>query len=95
MQGQRKQETQGAESIDSYIRASSMPSRGEYPRGIRLDTTGYDSSGGSPMEFPDRGSRELDKRGVLMGSVGGAGQLDHARALGKAPLAFSRPGVWR
>ena len=47
------------------------------------------------MEFPNRGSRALDKRGVLMDCVRGAGQLDHAGALGKAPLAFSRPGVWR
>ena len=39
MQGQRKQETQGAESIDSYIRASSMPSRGEYNTGNK---TRYD-----------------------------------------------------
>ena len=34
------------------------------------------------MEFPDRGPRELDKRGVLMGSVGGTSQLDHVLTLG-------------
>ena len=35
------------------------------------------------MEFLDRGTREVNKQGVLMDSVGGASQLDHARTLGK------------
>ena len=47
------------------------------------------------MEFPDWGPRELDKRGVLMGSVTGTSKLDHVGTLGKAPLAFARSGVWR
>ena len=47
------------------------------------------------MEFRDWGPRQLDKRGVLMGSVAGYCQLDHVGTLGKAPLAFARSGVWR
>ena len=47
----------------------------------------------SPVEFLDRGPHELDKRGVLMDSVGGASQLDHARAWGEVSLAFPRSTV--
>ena len=47
------------------------------------------------MEFPDRGPREWDKRGVFMDFVRRACQLDHAGARGEVPLAFPRPGVWR
>ena len=47
------------------------------------------------MESPNRGPRELDKRGVFMDSVGGASQLEHAGARGEVPLAFPRPGFWR
>ena len=35
----------------------------------RLDCS---RGGTSPVEFPDRGPRELDKQGVLMDSLGGA-----------------------
>ena len=51
--------------------------------------------GGSPVEFPDWGPRELDKRGILMVSVGGTGQLDNSRTLGKTPVVFAKSGVWR
>ena len=62
-----------------------MPSKGEYPRGIRL---GYNRIGGSQVEFPDRGSCKLDKWGVLMDCVGGVSQLDHTGAVGRRLWRF-------
>ena len=55
------------------------PPRGVQPWSNRL---GCSRGGASPVEFPDRGNRELDKRGILMDFVGGANQLDHAGAQG-------------
>ena len=51
--------------------------------------------GVSPAELPDRGPRELDKRGVLVDSIRGANQLEHTRAQGEVPRAFLRLGIWR
>ena len=58
------------------------------PSGLQVS----DSKG---VEFLDWGPRELNKRGVLMGSVEGTSQLDHVGTLGEAPLAFARSGVWK